>query len=389
MRAPLLILSFLVSSLLCSASGSEENTFLKNARQLVFDGNRSGEGYYHPDGNALVFQSEREPSNPFYQIYRLDLLSGETLRVSPGHGKTTCAFFQPQTKRLLFSSTHHDPQTLSKEASENEFRASGKTRRYSWDYDPEYEIYSANTDGTDLKRLTDALGYDAEASFSPDGKLIVFSSTRGAYPLEKLSPEERARFEKDPAYFADLYVMNTDGSGVRQVTHTPGYDGGSFFSPDGSRIVWRRFDASGMNADVYTSRVDGTDVQRVTDFSCMSWAPYYHPSQQYIVFTSNKFGFDNFELFIVDSAGLHEPVRVTFTPGFDGLPVFSPDGTKLSWTTNRGGDGKSNIHLADWDHGAAIHAIQGSPLRTAATSGVAVASPEIRSAELQSKVQWL
>ena len=389
MRAPLLILSFLVSSLLGSASGSEENTFLKNARQLVFDGNRSGEGYYHPDGNALVFQSEREPSNPFYQIYHLDLLSGDTHRVSPGHGKTTCAFFQPQTKRLLFSSTHHDQQTLSKEASENEFRASGKTRRYSWDYDPEYEIYSANIDGTDLKRLTNVPGYDAEASFSPDGKLIVFSSTRGAYPLEKLSPEERARFEKDPAYFADLYVMNADGSGVRQVTHTPGYDGGPFFSPDGSRIVWRRFDASGMNADVYTSLVDGTDVRRITDFSCMSWAPYYHPSQQYIIFTSNKFGFDNFELFIVDAAGLHEPVRVTFTPGFDGLPVFSPDGTKLSWTTNRGGDGKSNIHLADWDHGAAIHAIQSSPLRAGPKNGVAVALPEIRSAELQSKVQWL
>ena len=380
-------LSVLLSGSLVFAS--DEATFLKNSRQLVFEGNRSGEGYYHPDGNALIFQSEREPGNPFYQIYHLDLLTGDTRRISPGHGKTTCAFFQPGAQRVLFSSTHHDSQSLAKEAAENEFRASGKTRRYAWDYDPEYEIYSANLDGSNLQRLTDSPGYDAEASFSPDGKHIVFSSTRGAYPIEKLSPEERARFDKDPAYFADLYVMNADGSDVRQITNAPGYDGGPFFSPDGSRIVWRRFDASGMNADVYTARVDGSDVRRITDFSCMSWAPYFHPSQQYIIFTANKLGFDNFELFIVDAEGLHEPVRVTFTPGFDGLPVFSPDGKKLSWTTNRGGDGKSNIHIAGWDHDAALAAIHESPLRGAVVEHASANAPETLVAELQKEVQWL
>ncbi|NBV87410.1 MAG: peptidase M28, partial [Verrucomicrobia bacterium] len=251
------------------------------------------------------------------------------------------------------------------------------------------EVYSANIDGSDLIRLTDSPGYDAEASFSPDGKLIVFSSNRGAYPLEALSSEDRARFTRDQAFFADLYVMNADGSDVRQITRTPGYDGGPFFSPDGTRIVWRRFDPSGMNADIYTARIDGSDVQRVTDFSCMSWSPYYHPSQEYIIFTANKLGFENFELFLADSAGLREPVRVTYTPGFDGLPVFSPDGTKLSWTTNRGVDGKSNIHLAEWDHEAAQKKLQSSPLRGKTAAQDTATAGKISAAALQKQVEWL
>ncbi len=386
MRTPLSFAAGL--AVLCGTAflqAAEESDFLKNTRQLIFEGVRSGEGYFRPDGKALAFQSERDPANPFYQIYLLDLLSGDTRRLSPGLGKTTCAFFQPGSNRLLFSSTHADPEAAAKQTAELEFRASGKTRRYAWDYDPSYEIYSANADGTELKRLTDSPGYDAEASFSPDGSLIVFSSTRGAYPLEKLSPEDRARFDKDPAYFADLYVMNADGSNVRRLTNTPGYDGGPFFSPDGQRILWRRFDAAGMNADIYSMRVDGSDVRKLTNFGCMSWAPYYHPSQKYVIFTANKLGFDNFELFLVDTDGLHEPVRVTYTPGFDGLPVFSPDGQRLCWTTNRGGDGKSQLHIADWDHTAARNALEKSPLRPQPT----VYSPEIRATDLQAQVEWL
>ena len=295
MRTPVIphamVALFLSAGLL---SGAEEADFLKNPRQLIFEGMRSGEGYFRPDGKALVFQSERDASNPFYQIYALDLVSGDTRRISPGVGKTTCGFFQSNSGQILFSSTHEDPEALAKQKVELEFRASGKTRRYSWDYDPEYEIYTANQDGSMLKRLTHSPGYDAEASFSPDGSLVVFTSTRAAYPLKDLSPADRARFEKDPAYFADLYVMNADGTNVRRVTSTPGYDGGPFFSPDGRRIVWRRFDAGGMNADIYSAAVDGTDVKRLTDFGCMSWAPYFHPSQKYVVFTANKLGFDNF-----------------------------------------------------------------------------------------------
>lgn len=392
MRTPLLIAAG-VGLLGFEVSGfaAAEADFLRNSRQLIFEGVRSGEGYFRPDGKALAFQSERDPANPFYQIYVLDLESGDTRRLSPGSGKTTCAFFQPGTGRLLFSSTHADPKALEKQKAELEFRASGKTRRYSWDYDPEYEIYSANADGSQMRRLSNSPGYDAEAAFSPDGSLIVFSSTRGAYPLDKLSPEDRARFDKDPAYYADLYVMNADGSGVRRITDTPGYDGGPFFSPDGQRILWRRFDAAGMNADIYSARIDGSDVRRITNFGCMSWAPYFHSSQKYIIFTANKLGFDNFELFLVDAAGTREPVRVTHTPGFDGLPVFSPDGAKLCWTTNRGGEGKSQLHLADWDHAAALSALEQSPLRATGTTEASEGSfsPEIRTADLQAQVEWL
>jgi Tol biopolymer transport system component len=238
---------------------SQEQLFFKNSRQLIYEGVRSGEGYFRPDGKALVFQSEREAGNPFYQIYSLDLSTGDTTRISNGIGKTTCAFFQPDSSRLLFSSTHEDPEALNKQKAELEFRASGKTRRYSWDYDPAYEIYSVDAKGTQMRRLTEAPGYDAEASFSPDGKWIVFTSNRSAYPLENLSKEDRALFEKDPAYFADLYLMRADGGGVTRVTRERGYDGGPFFMPDGQRIVWRRFDASGKNADVYSAKTDCSD----------------------------------------------------------------------------------------------------------------------------------
>jgi Tol biopolymer transport system component len=371
-----------------SLTAADESVFLQNTRQLILEGARSGEGYFRSDGKALVFQSERETGNPFYQIYTLDLLTGDVSRLSPGKGKTTCAFFQPGQNRLLFSSTHADPQAQAKMTAELEFRASGKTRRYSWDYDPEYEIFTANSDGSAIQQLTRSAGYDAEASFSPDGKHIVFSSTRGAYPLEKLPAEERARFDKDPAYFADLYVMDADGSNVRQITKAPGYDGGPFFSPDGRRILWRRFDAGGMNADVYTCGLDGSDVRRITDFGCMSWAPYFHPSGKYLIFTANKLGFENFELFLVDSGGGREPVRVTSTPGFDGLPVFSPDGTKLCWTTNRGAEGKSQLHIADWNHAAAQEALAASPARVEAATAHDFSS-EIRAADLQAQVHWL
>ena len=361
------------SSSAAEGTAAQEQVFLKNARQLIFEGVRSGEGYFRPDGKALVFQSEREAGNPFYQIYSLDLGSGDTKRLSNGRGKTTCAFFQPDSSRLLFSSTHEDPEALEKQKAELDFRASGKTRRYSWDYDPSYEIYSVDASGADMRRLTQSPGYDAEASFSTDGKWIVFTSNRSAYPLEKLSKEDRALFEKDPAFFADLYVMRSDGTDVKRVTSERGYDGGPFFSPDGARILWRRFDASGMNADVYSAKMDGSDVRKLTDFGCMSWAPYHHPSGEYVIFTANKLGFDNFELFVVDTLGRREPVRVTHTPGFDGLPVFSPDGMRLCWTANRAGEGKSQLFMADWNHTAVLAALGSAPERkTAAPAPKAV-----------------
>jgi Tol biopolymer transport system component len=185
MRTPMYVFAAVVSLSAAVGQAADEADFLKNPRQLILEGVLSGEGYFRPDGNALVFQSERDPSNPFYQIYFLDLLSGETHRVSTGTGKTTCAFFQSNQGRLLFSSTHEDPEALAKQKAELEFRASGKSRRYSWDYDPEYEIYSAKPDGSDLKRLTHSLGYDAEASFTNWGPIESVSQV-GSYKYFKL-----------------------------------------------------------------------------------------------------------------------------------------------------------------------------------------------------------
>jgi Tol biopolymer transport system component len=219
-------------------------------------------------------------------------------------------------------------------------------------------VYAERTGG--LTRLTDARGYDAEASYSPDGQWIVFSSLRDAY-TRPLAEAERKILENDPSYFAEIYIMRSDGSDERRLTSVPGYDGGPFFTHDGSRIVWRRFDEQGLIADVWTMKVDGSDPRQITDFGAMSWAPYEHPSGEYFLFASNKLGFENFEVFMVDAAGAKEPVRVTYSDGFDGLPVPSPDGSMLSWTSARGGGTAGQLFLAQWNHQAALEAIRRAP----------------------------
>jgi Tol biopolymer transport system component len=340
-----------------------EKDFLSRPRRLTLEGRRAGEGYFSPDGKRMVFQSEREPGNPFYQIYELDLATGETKRLSPGKGKTTCAFFQGHTGNVLFGSTHHDPRSEELQKAELEMRVAGKGRRYAWDYDSEMDLYAYQAASGDLTRLTDVRGYDAEGSYSPDGDWVVFSSMRDAYNRE-LTSDEKKILETNPAYFAEIYIMRADGSGATRLTRTPGYDGGPFFFPNGERIIFRRFDADGLIADIYSMKPDGTDVQQITDFSSMSWAPYVHPSGEYLFFASNKLGFENFEVFLVDTLGRREPVRVTYTDGFDGLPVPSPDGEQLSWTSNRGSGGGGQIFLAQWNHEKAVEALKGSPPRT-------------------------
>ncbi|HWN95003.1 MAG TPA: M28 family peptidase [Methylomirabilota bacterium] len=352
-----------------------EDAFLSSTRQLTFDGKRSGEGYFSPDGKALIFQSEREADNPFYQIYVLDLETGDTTRVSPGAGKTTCGFFRFGSDEVLFASTHLDPGAREKQKAEFEFRATGKERRYSWDYDDQMDIFIAGRDGSNLRRVTSATGYDAEGAFSPDGKRIVFCSLRNAYPTNQLSAADLKRLETDPAYFGEIYIMNADGSAAQRLTHSPGYDGGPFFSPDGERIVWRHFETNGVVADVYTMKLDGSDVRRLTDFGCMSWAPMFYPSGEYLVFTANKLGFANFELYVVDARGEREPARVTYTDGFDGLPSFSPDGKQLTWTSNRGTENKSQLFIANWNHDAARRALAAAPVRTSTNAAIQVAQP--------------
>ena len=344
----LLLTSFAASAENGTPAASDESRLLANIRQLTFEGKRAGEGYFNADGTKLTFQSERDADNPFYQIFLMDLETGDVSRISPGSGKTTCSWIHPTLEKVLYASTHGDPQSKKLQQDELDFRASGQTRRYAWDYDEHFEIYVSDFDGKVLEQLTDERGYDAEGSYSPDGKLIAFASNRRAYS-EPMSEEDAAIFKNDPAYMTDIYLMNADGSNVRQLTDVKGYDGGPFFSPDGKRITWRRFAPNGATAEVYTMNLDGSDQRQLTRVGAMSWAPYYHPSGDYLIFTNNSLGFANFELFMVDAQGKRDPVRVTFTDGFDGLPVFSPDGTKLAWTTNRTPGGASQIFIADWN----------------------------------------
>src|SRR5438477_12274657 len=203
----------------------QEAVHLKKIRQLTRDFVRAGEGYFSPDQKQIIFQAEEKgPGNPFYQIFVMDLETGKYRRVSPGVGKTTCAYFRPDGKKIIFASTHLDPDARKHYAAEyqqrEEDRRTGKRRRYKWDFDSYMDIFEANPDGTSLKRLTDTKGYDAEGSYSPDGKQIVFCSERDGN--------------------RELYIMDADGNNVRKLTNAPGcYNGGPFFSPDGKRVIFR------------------------------------------------------------------------------------------------------------------------------------------------------
>ena len=374
------------------ASATNEALLLNNIRQLTFDGKRAGEGYFSRDGKRMVFQSERDADNPFYQIYLMDLEFGDVNRISPGYGKTTCSWIHPTESRVLFASTHDDPDARAKQQAEIDFRASGQERRYAWDYDEHFELYSADFDGGNIKRLTNARGYDAEGSYSPDGQWIAFASNRASY-TEDLSQHDAEMFKVDPAYMMDIYIMRADGSDVRQLTNVKGYDGGPFFSPDGKRITWRRFAENGLTAEIYTMNIDGSDQKRITHLNAMSWAPYYHPSGDYLIFATNRHGFENFELYMVDTEGAQTPVRVTGTAGFDGLPVFAPDGNSLAWTSNRTADGSSQIYLAKWNDAEARTLLYGSSANKPVTLDNAPdfndTAADIRASDIRQHIEFL
>jgi Tol biopolymer transport system component len=316
-----------------------ESKYLKNVHQVTFGFVRAGEGYFAPDQKKIIFQAEeRGVGNPFYQIYTLDLASKRLTRVSTGEGKTTCSYFRPDGKKVIFASSHLDPDRAKHYTEEFKLRAeekkSGKRRRYVWDFDSYMDIFEANPDGTGLKQLTTTKGYDAEGSYSADGKSIVFCSNRSG-------PEN-----------LELYIMDADGSNVRQLTHAPGcYNGGPFFSPDGKRVIFRSDRKKKDHLQLHVINADGTGERALTDnLSWVHWAPYWYKDGKHIVYTAadhSQPGRPNYDLWWMN-VETGKKVRLTYAPAADVLPVFSPDGRQLMWTSTRSPDGSSQLFLADF-----------------------------------------
>ena len=312
---------------------------LAHARQLTFGG-ENAEAYWSDDGKWLTFQAHggAHADTACDQIYTMRADGKDVSAISAG-GRTTCSYFYPGGKKVLYSSTRAAGAGCPPEPD--------RSQGYVWGlYD--YDIYVSDRNGGDPLRLTDTPGYDAEATVSPDGKRIVFTSVRDG-DLE-------------------LYSMALDGSDVKRLTRTPGYDGGAFFSPDGKRIVYRAHHPQGeelaafqrllgqgkvrpTQLEIWVMDADGGNARPVTDNGAANFAPYFHPDGKRILFASNVHdpkGRD-FDLYLigVDGQGLE---RVTFRPEFDSFPMFSPDGKRLVWASNRHGaqQGDTNIFVADW-----------------------------------------
>ncbi len=313
---------------------------------------KAGEGYFAPDARRICYQGVPQ-GYPFYQIYVQPFDPREPrlavpLRVSTGRGRTTCCWFSPDGARILFASSHLDPALDKTEqaarAQAEEDAKTGRRRRYQWDFDPEMEIFSARPDGTDLTRLTTAKGYDAECSYSPDGRQVLFVSDRDGDP--------------------DIYVMDADGGNVRQLTNQPGYDGGPFFSPDGRWIAYRTDRVEKDMLQIHVMRADGTGDVALTSGKGVRWAPYWHPTKPWLIWTgadhADPTKRPNYDLWIAryePPAGdgnfrIGEPLRITDHEGADVLPSFSPDGTLLMWTASRdggGGRGTSQLWVSTLD----------------------------------------
>jgi Tol biopolymer transport system component len=390
-----ILLSIALTSVSYNGFGNgSSDELLSKTRQLTFEGARAGEGYFSQSGQKLVYQSENHAGNPFYQIYLLNLQTGENKIVSTGLGKTTCAWIHPNETWVLFSSTHLDPNASKKQTAELAERESGKTRKYSWDYDRHYDLFNIDTSSGKSTRLTSAEGYDAEGSYSPTGDKIVFASNRNAYS-KQLTANEKEIFERDKSYFNDIFLMNSDGTGVQQLTHTAGYDGGPFFNSRGDQICWRRFSQNGHKAEIFRMNLETKQEKKLTELDAMSWAPYFHPSNKYLIFSTNLHGFNNFELYVVDIDGEKQPVRVTEADGFDGLPCFSPDGNMLSWTSNRTNDKKSQIFMANWNHQEMLDRLDlAQPSEETvnpekALSSAKTTSPEVETEDIRKHLKYL
>lgn len=307
--------------------------------QLTFEG-ENAEAYFSSDGRRLIFQRRHAGELECDQIFTIGVEGGTPEMVSTGRGRTTCAYFFPDGERILYSTTHlHGDECPPRP---------DYSRGYVWPlYD--FDIVTADADGSNVEVLFQSPGYDAEATISPDGSRIVFTSTRDGD--------------------LDLYSMNADGSDVRRLTDTPGYDGGAFFSPDGSKIVfrarhpeteeeladYRSLLANGLVRpgilDIHVMEADGSDRRRLTDNEAADFAPYFHPDGERVIFASNLNDPDsrNFDLFLVglDGTGLEQ---VTFTDEFDSFPMFTRDGRHLVFASNRHAatEGDTNLFIAEW-----------------------------------------
>ncbi len=352
--APLLLMAVVAVGLVRLAAGSElETSFFGDPVQITMGATKAGEGYFSPDSRLICYQAVPQ-GDPFYQIYLqpIDLAAprpATPLRISTGRGRTTCSWFSPDGSRLLFASSHLDPavdateEAARRQAAED--AASGRRRRYAWDFDPFMEIFTAPLDAhaeagdpSSYTRLTDAAGYDAECSYSPDGSQVLFVSDRDGDP--------------------DIYLMNADGSDVRQLTNEPGYDGGPFFSPDGRWITYRTDRLEKDELHIHVMRADGSDDQAVTAGTSVEWAPYWHPTKPWLIWTgadhSDPTVRPNYDLWLArydedERTGrlrFSPAIRLTDHPSADVLPVFSPEGRHLLWTTGRSADRSSQLWLA-------------------------------------------
>ena len=312
---------------------------LANIRQITFGGNNA-ESYFSRSGQQLIFQRQDSVNTGCDQQYIINVDGTGLRRVSNGLGRTTCGYFYDDDRRIFYSSTFkHSPDCPP---------PPDRSRGYVWPLD-RMEIYSSRTDGTDLRQLTDNGAYNAEGTLSPDGKTIIFTSTKDGD--------------------IELYTMNVDGRNVRRLTHRVGYDGGAFFSPDGSKIIWRAgYPVTAADSadylsllsqrlvrpsrvELWISDADGSNARQVTRLGGANFAPFFHPDGQRVIFSSNYENprSRNFDLYLIqlDGTGLR---KVTSHGEFDGFPVFSPDGRKLVWASNRNPEqeGETNLFIADW-----------------------------------------
>ena len=325
-----------------------QESHLSNMKQLTFEGDNA-EAYWSFDDSKLVFQAKNKNWGAICdQIYITDtnnyLMATKIPNlVSTGLGRTTCSYFLPGDTTILYASTHLADVLCPEEPKRRE---DGK---YVWPIYDSFDIFISDLDGNIISQLTDSPGYDAEATVSPIGNMIVFTSIRSG-DLE-------------------LYTCNIDGSNVKQVTDQLGYDGGAFFSNDGKKLIFRSSRPKTVDAiseykmllseglvkptkmELYSCNIDGSDLKQITSLGGANWAPFFHPSDQKVIFSSNhksKRGFP-FNLFMIDIDG-NNLEQITFDTSFDAFPVFSNDGKKMVFSSNRNNNGtrSTNVFIADW-----------------------------------------